>query len=187
VLGHTHFTQASAVLPTGRISQLSQERDVRSDIDEERGMFCSTSTATRPRVTMRPHGESVVHWSQSKQMTSGNSQSGETADLSATQLAERVAIRSLVDAYAYCADRRDATGQMALFTEDTDFLVYMDSLSLVRRRANISGGGPLWPRCSTNSTPMDQPCISTDKTPWDWTATTPPAGVLRGLPRQGRS
>ena len=62
-------------------------------------------------------------------MTSGNSQYGEAADLSVTQLADRVAIRSLVDAYAYCADRRDATGQMALFTEDTDFLVYMDSLS----------------------------------------------------------
>jgi hypothetical protein len=33
----------------------------------------------------------------------------------------------LVDAYAYCADRRDAAGQMALFTEDTDFVVHMDS------------------------------------------------------------
>jgi ketosteroid isomerase-like protein len=38
-----------------------------------------------------------------------------------------LAIRELVDAYAYCADRRDAAGQMALFTEDTDFLVYMNA------------------------------------------------------------
>ena len=46
--------------------------------------------------------------------------------LSPQQAADRFAIRELVDAYAYCADRRDATGQMSLFTEDTDFLVYMD-------------------------------------------------------------
>src|ERR1700744_5783178 len=41
--------------------------------------------------------------------------------------ADRLAIRELVDAYAHCADRRDAEGQMALFTEDTSFLVFMDA------------------------------------------------------------
>src|SRR5690349_5119521 len=41
--------------------------------------------------------------------------------------ADRLAIRELVDAYATCADRRDAEGQMALFTENTTFIVYMDS------------------------------------------------------------
>jgi SnoaL-like domain len=60
-------------------------------------------------------------------MTPTNSRSGDHADLSVPQLADQLAIRGLVDAYAYCADRRDATGQMALFTEDTEFLVYMDS------------------------------------------------------------
>jgi ketosteroid isomerase-like protein len=60
-------------------------------------------------------------------MTSGESRRGEHADLSLQQVADRLAIRELVDAYAYCADRRDAAGQMALFTEDTDFLVYMDT------------------------------------------------------------
>src|ERR1700743_2729900 len=49
--------------------------------------------------------------------------------ISPEQLADRLAIRELVDAYAYCADRRDATGQMALFTEDTDFQVFMDEHS----------------------------------------------------------
>ena len=44
---------------------------------------------------------------------------------------DRLAIRELVDAYAYCADTRDAQGQMALFTEDTHFVVYMDSKSSV--------------------------------------------------------
>jgi hypothetical protein len=57
-------------------------------------------------------------------MTATNSRSGDH-DLSAPQLADRLAIRGLVDAYAYCADRRDAAGQMALFTDDTEFLVYM--------------------------------------------------------------
>ena len=59
-------------------------------------------------------------------MTASNSRCGDRADLSLAQVPDRLAIRELVDAYAYCADRRDATGQMALFTEDTEFLVYMD-------------------------------------------------------------
>jgi ketosteroid isomerase-like protein len=44
----------------------------------------------------------------------------------AEESADRLAIRELFDAYAHCADRRDAKGQMALFTSDTRFLVYMD-------------------------------------------------------------
>lgn len=44
-----------------------------------------------------------------------------------TETADRLAIRELVDAYAHCADRRDAKGQMALFTEDTHFVVYLDA------------------------------------------------------------
>ena len=60
-------------------------------------------------------------------MTASNSRCGDRADLSLAHVSDRLAIRELVDAYAYCADRRDATGQMALFTEDTEFLVYMDS------------------------------------------------------------
>lgn len=42
---------------------------------------------------------------------------------------DRLAIRELVDRYAYCADTRDARGQMALFTPDTHFVVYMDAKS----------------------------------------------------------
>jgi ketosteroid isomerase-like protein len=41
--------------------------------------------------------------------------------------ADRLAIRALIDAYARCADRRDAEGQMALFAEDSSFHVFMDS------------------------------------------------------------
>jgi len=47
--------------------------------------------------------------------------------ISPNEAADRLAIRELVDAYAHCADRRDAKGQMALFTEDTHFVVYMDA------------------------------------------------------------
>jgi hypothetical protein len=43
-----------------------------------------------------------------------------------SDLADRLAIRALVDAYAHCADRRDADRQKALFTDDTHFVVYMD-------------------------------------------------------------
>jgi ketosteroid isomerase-like protein len=45
------------------------------------------------------------------------------------EAADRVAIRELIDAYARCADRRDAEGQMALFTADAHFVVYMDARS----------------------------------------------------------
>src|SRR5882757_10177428 len=47
--------------------------------------------------------------------------------VSPAEAADRLAIRELVEAYAHCADRRDAKGQMALFTEDTHFVVYMNA------------------------------------------------------------
>ena len=49
------------------------------------------------------------------------------ADLTPAEQADRLAIRELVDAYAYCADRRDAERQKSLFTEDTHFVVYMNA------------------------------------------------------------
>lgn len=47
--------------------------------------------------------------------------------VSPNEAADRLAIRELVEAYAHCADRRDAKGQMALFTPDTHFVVYMNA------------------------------------------------------------
>ena len=47
--------------------------------------------------------------------------------ISAREATDRLAIRELIEAYAHCADRRDALGQMALFTVDTHFVVYMDA------------------------------------------------------------
>ena len=47
--------------------------------------------------------------------------------ISLGEVADRLAIRELIEAYAHCADRRDANGQMSLFTADTHFVVYMNS------------------------------------------------------------
>ena len=47
------------------------------------------------------------------------------AAVSPAEAADRLALRELFDAYAHCADRRDAEGQKALFTDDTVFAVYM--------------------------------------------------------------
>jgi ketosteroid isomerase-like protein len=47
--------------------------------------------------------------------------------VSPEETADRLAIRELVEAYAYYADRRDAKGQMNLFTTDTHFVVYMNA------------------------------------------------------------
>jgi ketosteroid isomerase-like protein len=49
------------------------------------------------------------------------------ATITGQEAADRLAIRELIDAYAHCADRRDAKGQLALFTTDTRFLVFMDA------------------------------------------------------------
>jgi SnoaL-like domain len=47
--------------------------------------------------------------------------------ISPGEMADRLAIRELIEAYAHYADRRDANGQMSLFTADTHFVVYMNS------------------------------------------------------------
>ena len=47
--------------------------------------------------------------------------------ISPQEAADRLAIRELVEAYAHCADRRDAQGQMSLFTANTHFVVYMNA------------------------------------------------------------
>jgi len=47
--------------------------------------------------------------------------------ISPNEAADRLAIRELIEAYAHCADRHDAEGQMSLFTTDTHFVVYMNA------------------------------------------------------------
>ena len=51
----------------------------------------------------------------------------EHTSVSPAEAADRLAIRELVEAYAHCADRRDAKGQMSLFTADARFVVYMNA------------------------------------------------------------
>ena len=47
--------------------------------------------------------------------------------ISPSEAADRLAIRELIEAYTHCADRRDAKGQMSLFTPDTHFVVFMNA------------------------------------------------------------
>ncbi|MGC1904392.1 MAG: nuclear transport factor 2 family protein [Candidatus Acidiferrum sp.] len=51
----------------------------------------------------------------------------EHSAISPSEAADRLAIRELVEAYAHCADRRDAKGQISLFTLDTRFVVFMNA------------------------------------------------------------
>ena len=98
---------------------------------------------------------------------------GDHPGLSLPEAAERLAIRELVDVYAYFADRRDAVGQMELFTEDTELVVFGDSRNpeptqRLRGRAALA-------RFTTNSTPTGPPCTSTVKAPRESTALGPRA------------
>jgi SnoaL-like domain len=52
---------------------------------------------------------------------------GKHVGISPNEAADRLAIRELVEAYAHCADQRDAKGQMSLFTANTHFVVYMNA------------------------------------------------------------
>jgi hypothetical protein len=54
---------------------------------------------------------------------------GTHVSISGPEAGDRLEIRELVDTYAHCADRRDAKGQMSLFTEETHFVVFMDARS----------------------------------------------------------
>lgn len=60
------------------------------------------------------------------------------------EIADRMAIRRLVDLYARYADRRDAKGQAALFTEDASVAVHQgdpatgEPVQLVRGRAELA-------------------------------------------------
>ena len=47
-------------------------------------------------------------------------------EVTPSEAADRLSLRELFDAYAHCADRRDAEGQKALFTDDAVFTVYME-------------------------------------------------------------
>ena len=65
-------------------------------------------------------------------------------EMTPEEAADRLAIRELVDAYAHCADRRDCEGQMALFTHDTRFVVFMDARNPVPSQT-IAGRADLRP------------------------------------------
>jgi hypothetical protein len=65
--------------------------------------------------------------------------------LTPAEAADRLALRELFDAYAHCADRRDADEQKALFTDNTVFAVYMNGEGTVTEmlRRQAGSGTPL--------------------------------------------
>lgn len=82
--------------------------------------------------------------------------------VSPEEAADRLAIGELIDAYAYCADGRDAEGQMALFLPSAPFIFYMDprsseptmDLSSPTLRRLDPTPGPFWtPRRSPYRSP----------------------------------
>ena len=62
---------------------------------------------------------------QSRSCTGRQSAMSSPINISTEEIADRLTIRELFDAYAHCADTRDAEGQKALFSADTRFAVFM--------------------------------------------------------------
>ena len=73
---------------------------------------------------------------------------GTHASISGTEAADRSEIRELVDAYAHCADRRDAKGQMSLLLR-THTSLYSWMLDPRNRQWNLTDG-KTWRPCSRN-------------------------------------
>src|SRR6201994_576428 len=83
--------------------------------------------ASESRRFSKPGLSSNSRHSYGQLQTKGHQTMANHASISPEEAADRLAIRELVEAYAHCADRRDAKGQMALFTVDTHFVVFMDA------------------------------------------------------------
>jgi hypothetical protein len=66
-------------------------------------------------------------------------------ELTPAEAAGRLALRELFDAYAHCADRRDAEGHKALFTKDTRFERYARPGAEAVAR-HVAGTAPAAPR-----------------------------------------
>ena len=77
--------------------------------------------------TMSRDSASVLRDGARMNYTNGDLRMSKHTSISPAEAADRLAIRELVEAYAHCADRRDAKGQMSLFTPDTHFVVYMNA------------------------------------------------------------
>jgi membrane-associated phospholipid phosphatase len=75
----------------------------------------------------QPHGPPRVAIPNPKhRRTTGGTSMTVHTPLDLAEAADRLSIRELFDAYAYCADRREVEAQKALFTIDTRFAVFMD-------------------------------------------------------------
>src|ERR1700738_2598482 len=79
------------------------------------------------RCTGSPRGMPRIDGEQANACAKGDQLMGKHITISPNEAADRLAIRELIEAYAHCADRRDAKGQMSLFTADTPLVVYMNA------------------------------------------------------------
>lgn len=106
--------------------------------------------------------------------------------ISPEEAADRLAIRELIEAYAHCADRREAKEQMALFTADTHFVVYMNakdpkpSMELHSREALA----PVF--ADLNKYEATTPLRRTEHDPRSHGRPGHQRGLLPGAPRNGR-
>src|SRR4029077_4717661 len=98
-------------------------------------------------------------------------------EVTPAEAADRLAIRELFDAYAHCADRRDADGQKALFTDDTRFAVYLNGEGSEPSYV-LDGREALTPVFNDLNQYQATP-ISTGKALSNSTATGPPARATR--------
>jgi SnoaL-like domain len=73
------------------------------------------------------HGRLLEPVSSSRASNEDSQIMSKHVSISPEEAADRLAIRELIEGYAHCADRRDARGQMALFTPDTHFVVFMNA------------------------------------------------------------
>ena len=95
--------------------------------------------------------------------------------ISPTEAADRLAIRELVEAYAHCADRRDARGQMALFTADTHFVVYMNAKDPTPSHGAALARGARSSLCRSEQVRRHHALRGTEHHPHRCLATEPPA------------
>jgi hypothetical protein len=61
---------------------------------------------------------------------------GNHASISGAEAADRLEIQELLDAYAHCADRRDAKGQMSFFYQEHTLPLYSWTLDPINRQWN---------------------------------------------------
>jgi hypothetical protein len=83
------------------------------------------ATESRRFSNHEPSSNNCSCWARTSEQ--GDQPISKHVAISPSEAADRLAIRELIEAYSHCADRRNAKGQMSLFTPDTHFVVFMNA------------------------------------------------------------